>query len=97
MAILTTAVPMKGGRQLRGRATLAGGKLALTLSPHAGGYRFKLVAQHLDLSTIDTGNGDLTVALVVDGANFVQNRNLTGNKKNVFTLPRKGKSKKAKA
>jgi hypothetical protein len=36
------------------------------------------------------------VALVVDGANFVQNRNLTG-KKNVFKLPHKSKHKGKKA
>jgi hypothetical protein len=98
MAFLTAAVPMKGRGRLVGHTTLAGGKLALALSPHAGGYGFKLVAQRLDLSTIDTGNQDLTVALVIDGANFVQNRNLTG-KKNVFKLPSKShhKSKKAKA
>ncbi len=49
-----------------------------------------LVGKRLDLSPLDTGNQDVTVALVAAGSNFVQNRNLEG-KGRVFKLPRKGR------
>ena len=94
MAVLAADVPLKGRGRLRGHASLAGGKLTLTLSPHGSGYRFTLAGQRLDLSSIDTGNRDLTVALVIAGTSFAQNRNVIG-KRNVFKLPHK--TKKAKA
>ncbi len=92
MQIIAADLPMKGHGHLRGRAPVAGGVLTLVLNRRAGGYRFTLTGKHLDLSTLDTGNRDLTVALVIGGTNFVQNRNLAG-KRNVFKLPRKNKRK----
>ncbi len=94
MAILSATLAMKGSGHLRGQAALAGGRLRLDLARHLGGYRFTLTGSRLDLSSLNTGNRDLTVALVISGTNFVQNRNLAG-KRNVFKLP--VKSRRAKA
>jgi DNA-binding beta-propeller fold protein YncE len=97
MAVLDANLAMKGRGRLSGRASLAGGTLKLVLTHRSGGFRFTLTGKHLDLSTLDTGNRDLTVAMVISETNFVQNRNLAGTK-NVFKLPKKPKkAKKAKA
>jgi hypothetical protein len=85
---------MKGHGRLRGAASFGGGTATLVLTRRHGGYRFSLNVKRVDLSTLDTGNRDLTLAMVISGTNFVQNRNLTG-KKNVFTLPKKPKKAKA--
>jgi DNA-binding beta-propeller fold protein YncE len=93
MAILEHAFAARGhGRRFTEPA--AGGVLSLALRPKGGGFAFTLKGKRLDLSTLDTGNRDLTVAIEVGktgdfaAAQFVQNRVLSG-KKNVFTLPKK--------
>jgi hypothetical protein len=93
MAVLEQSVTARGkGRRFSGPA--AGGVLALALKPKGGGFAFTLKGKKLDLSTLDTGNRDLTVAIELAksgdfaAAQFVQNRTLSG-KRNVFKLPKK--------
>jgi hypothetical protein len=100
MAILEQTMQGKnGGRRFTGR--VAAGTLVLALKPKADGFAFRLKGKGLDLSALDTGNRDLTLAIEIGkrgdfaAAQFVQNRALTGNKKNVFTLPKKKKGRRA--
>jgi len=99
MAILEQQLAAHGnGKRFSGPA--AGGTLSLVLKPKNGGFRFTLKGKGLDLSTLDTGNRDLTVAIEIGktgdfaAAQFVQNR-LVAGKKNVLTLPKKKKRQKA--
>ncbi len=92
MAILESTLAARGrGRRFTGSA--GGGTLSLALKPKRGSFAFTLKGKGLDLSTLDTGNRDVTVAIEIGkggefaAAQFVQNRVLTG-KKNVFTLPK---------
>jgi hypothetical protein len=94
MAILPVTFTLKGGHVLRGRASAAGGKVALVLARRTSGYRFVLAGSRLDLSSLDTGNHDLMVAFVIGGTNFVQERNLVA-KRNVLRLPPRKKKKKS--
>ena len=89
MAIFTRTLKLKGtARSSSGRSTQGGGVVILRLRAAGGTFRVSATGKGLDLSALDTGNRDLTVALEVAGAQFVRNRNLVG-KKNVFKLPRK--------
>ncbi len=88
MHILSRAFTMKGkGKHFSGRSTEGGGVVTLAVVAGKSGYRFAASGTGLDLSALNTGNRDLTVALEVSGNQFVKNRNLTG-KKNVFKLPK---------
>jgi DNA-binding beta-propeller fold protein YncE len=88
MHVIAARLVMKGRRRLRGRAPAAGGILGLDLAPRPRGYRFTLTGKRVDLAPLDTGNRDVTVAFVISGTNFVQNRNLAG-RRTVFRLPRR--------
>jgi hypothetical protein len=78
------------GSRANGRAT-ENGIVSLTLRKQGdGSYRFTLVGKKLDLSALDTGNPDVTVAFVVGDAQFVRNRNLV-LRKATYALPKKRK------
>jgi hypothetical protein len=103
---VSLAVPMDGrmvilehtfagdSKPNRLKGTLAGGRLTLTLRRKGEAARFTLKGKGLDLSTLDTGNRDFTLAIELGKSGdfaseqYVQNRVLTG-KKNVLTLPKK--------
>jgi hypothetical protein len=97
MAILEQTLESSNGRRFRG-AAMGGGALSLAVKSKANGSTFMLKGKGLDLSTLDTGNRDVTIALEFGktgdfaAAQFVQNRVVTG-KKNILTLPKKSKKK----
>jgi hypothetical protein len=75
----------KGGR-LTGKATDADGTVSLAVRKARGGsYRFTIVGKHVNLAQLDTGNRNLTVALLVGDAQFVRSRHLA-QRKQTFTL-----------
>jgi hypothetical protein len=90
MIVLERQLAMSGGgKRFSGKTSDGGGTVSLTLrTQRDGSYRFVLIGKQLDLSTLDTGNLDLTVALVAGDAQFVRNRTLVARKQ-VYTLPRK--------
>ena len=77
------------GRRFSGRAREEGTTVALRLREIPGErFRFALRIRGTTLSTLDTGNREVTVALEIDGVSFVRNRNLKG-RRHVFRLPRR--------
>ena len=79
------------GSSARGKSTDGGGTVSLTLhAQHGGTYKFMLVGKKLDLSALNTGNADLTVALVAGDAQFVRNRTLLQHGQ-AYILPKKKK------
>jgi len=91
MQILERAIAMtERGSRISGKSTESG-TVSLTLRKQGdGAYRFALVGKKVDLAALDTGNPDVTVAVVVGDAQFVRNRNLV-LRKGSYTLPRKKK------
>ncbi len=94
MAILEARFAANGGSK-HFKGTMAGGKVTLTLKRGKGApVRFTLRGKGLDLSTLDTGNREFTLAIELGKSGdfadeqYAQSRVLTG-KKNVFTLPKK--------
>jgi sugar lactone lactonase YvrE len=89
MAIYEQTIALDArGRRFRGRVKDGRGSVVLTLRRTGDGFRLSAIGKRLDLSALDTGNRDVTVALVAGGTNCVQNRNLAG-KSRVLKLPRK--------
>jgi DNA-binding beta-propeller fold protein YncE len=90
MVVLDRTFTMEShGSRFVGKTTDGGGVVALTLrAAPDGSYRFTLIGKQLDLSALDTGNPDLTVALLVGDAQFVRNRTLVARKQ-IYALPKK--------
>jgi DNA-binding beta-propeller fold protein YncE len=90
MAIVTRRLMLaRRGRRFSGRMREAGTSVALRLREISGGrFRFAARIRGRALSTLDTGNRDVTLALEIDGVSFVRNRNLKG-RRHVFRLPRR--------
>jgi hypothetical protein len=88
MAMRAFDVPLEGsGRSYVGKLEVDGGTLTVRLKSLANGkLRFSAVGKRIDLSSIDTQNRDLTVALEIGDTAFVKNRNLRGARR-VFRLP----------
>jgi hypothetical protein len=89
MAIVSRALVLRGrGRRLRARS-VEGGAVSLALREiGSGAWRLSAKGKRLDLSALNTGNRDLTVAVELGETSFVRNRALRG-KKRVFKLPRR--------
>jgi len=89
MAILGRQIAMGAkGPTFIGKSTDGGGAVSLTLRAKRGGYRFVLVGKGIDLTSLDTGNPDLTLSFVVGEVQFVRNRTLVPRKQ-FYVLPRK--------
>ena len=90
MAILSRTLTVKGKKKsFTGRSTTGGGVVMVKLKAASGGtFKFTAVGKGLDLSALNTGNPDVTVAVEVSGVQFVRNRNLA-LKRNVFKLSRR--------
>jgi len=89
MAVVTRTVPLRRrGRGFSGHRATAEGRIVATLTPRGTGrYRFSIRATGSDLADLDTGNPDLTLALEIQGAQFVRERNLI-QRRGAFRLPR---------
>jgi DNA-binding beta-propeller fold protein YncE len=88
MAIFTRALEMQGGgRSFRGAST-EGGVVKVKLEQKGDGLTVTATGKKLDLSVLETGNDDFTVALEVGAKQFVKNRILAA-KKHVRRLPKK--------
>jgi hypothetical protein len=79
------------GSRFTGRLDDGGGTVSLALKRSRGGFRFVLVGKQLDLTALDTGNPDLTVAFIVGDAQFVRNRTLVARRQS-FVLSKKKRS-----
>ncbi len=90
MIVFERQIALDGhGKRFTGKTTDGGGTVSLMLrAQHDGSYGFVLVGKQVDLSGLDTGNPDVTVAFVAGDAQFVRNRTLVAKKQN-YALPRK--------
>jgi DNA-binding beta-propeller fold protein YncE len=89
MAVFERTVTLEGrGRRLRGRLREGRGSIAVTLKRAGTGFRLLAVGKRLDLSALDSGNRDLTIAVESGGVTAAKNRSLEG-KRRVFKLPRR--------
>jgi DNA-binding beta-propeller fold protein YncE len=87
MVLFERQIPMEAhGAGFKGKSS--DGSVSLSVRTKGGSSRFVLVGKKLDLTALDTGNPDVTIAFVVGEAQFVQNRTLAA-KKSVYTLPPK--------
>jgi hypothetical protein len=88
MVLFERTIPMEAhGSRFAGKTS--DGAVSLSVRTKGDGTRrFVLVGKNLDLTALDTGNPDVTVAFVVGEAQFVQNRTLAA-KKSVYRLPKK--------
>ena len=88
MEVVTRTVPMRrNGRGFRGHRKTRGEIVTVTLAPRGTG-RFRLSARVVgaDLARLDTGNPDLTVAVEIQGTQFVHERNLV-RRRGALRLP----------
>jgi len=90
MAIFTRDLAMQGGgKSFRGSSS-EGGVVKVKLKQKGDGFSLIASGKKLDLSALETGNDDFTVALEVGPKQFVKNRILAA-KKNTRRLPKKSR------